>query len=110
MIVEPNFKIYALTSQLVYRQIIAQIIDIESEFPNMITGSITREKCRESFKKGLTTDQICMFLNEHAHPKMYDLTIFKNSSSQLISGLNPIKEQEEESKEDIESGGRAKLI
>lgn len=44
---------------------------IDVIFPNFIGGIITRHKIREAFRKGISAEQIAMFLNKHAHDQMY---------------------------------------
>jgi transcription initiation factor TFIIH subunit 4 len=36
----------------------------------MVTGSLTRDKIRESMEKGITADQMIQYLETHAHPVM----------------------------------------
>lgn len=71
IIVETNFRVYCYTSSGLYRAILQLFCKIDVIFPNFIGGIITRERVREAFKKGITAEQISMFLNKHAHEQMY---------------------------------------
>ena len=71
IIVETNFRVYCYTASGLYRSILDLFSRVEIVFPNFIGGQITREKVREAFQKGITADQIAMFLNKHAHEQMY---------------------------------------
>jgi transcription initiation factor TFIIH subunit 4 len=50
--------------------ILSLFIELKTRFPNMITGTLTRDKIRESMDKGITADQIIEYLETHAHPVM----------------------------------------
>ena len=71
LVIEPNFKVFAYTTNPTFRQLIHELATVQMEFPNMLAGKIDREKTIQAFQKGLTAEQIKMFLNEHAHRMMH---------------------------------------
>jgi hypothetical protein len=54
-----------------YKTILGLFCHIDIIFPNFIGGIITREHVREALSKGITANQIALFLNKHAHDQMY---------------------------------------
>ena len=54
----------------IYKSLVKYLIEVETEYPDLVTGMITREKIREALLNGLTTKQIENFLNDHAHDLM----------------------------------------
>ena len=71
IIVETNFQVYCYTETGLYRAIIDIFCKVDFIFYNFVCGMLTREKVREAFKKGISANQIAMFLNKHAHENMY---------------------------------------
>lgn len=48
-----------------------QFVEVDVIFPNLIGGTLTRDKAREAFRKGITAQQVSGFLTKHAHEQMY---------------------------------------
>jgi len=71
IIVETNFHVYCYTANEQYRAILDLFCKLDVIFPNFVGGIITRERIRAAFRKGITAQQIAMFLNKHAHEQMF---------------------------------------
>lgn len=70
VILETNYKLYAYTSSALQIAVLNLFCRLTARFPNMVCGALTRESIREALKKGITADQIVLYLGTHAHPQM----------------------------------------
>jgi transcription initiation factor TFIIH subunit 4 len=75
---------------------------------------ITREKVREAFRKGITADQIAMFLNKHAHEQMYikkELEFEKdNPAGILVDSREQVAERTKKQNKDVMMNTKASVI
>ena len=59
----------------------------------MVTGSLSRESCRQAFSNGITAEQIIYYLTTHAHPQMQKNVVKIQIMIQIIASLifkNPV--------------------
>ena len=70
IVVETNYRIYAYTSSPLQIAILQLFTRLNTRFPNMVAGKVTRESIRRAVAMGITSEQIISFLNTHAHPQM----------------------------------------
>ena len=70
IVIETNYRIYAYTNSNLQIAIIQLFTRLITQYPNMVTGKITRESIRRAVGMGITSDQIISFLITHAHPQM----------------------------------------
>ena len=70
IIIETNFRLYAYTSSPLQIAVLALFTRLQSRYPNMVTGRISRESIRRAIATGITADQIVSYLAAHAHPQM----------------------------------------
>ena len=70
IVIETNYRIYAYTSSPLQIAILQLFCRLNTRFPNMVAGKITRESIRRAVGMGITSEQIISFLDTHAHPQM----------------------------------------
>lgn len=70
IIVETNYRIYAYTNNPLRIAILSLFIKLNSVFPNMVTGKLTRSSVQAAIAQGITSHQIISYLTAHAHPVM----------------------------------------
>lgn len=70
VILETNYKIYAYTSSPLQIAVLDLFVDLNSRFPNMVSGQLTRNSIRKALTNGITADQVIQYLRTHAHPQM----------------------------------------
>ncbi|KAL6718433.1 RNA polymerase II transcription factor B 52 kDa subunit [Lecanora helva] len=70
IVIETNYRIYAYTNSNLQIAIIGLFTRLNTQYPNMVAGKITRESIRRAVSMGITSDQIISFLTSHAHPQM----------------------------------------
>ena len=70
IVIETNYRIYAYTNSNLQIAIIQLFTRLNTQYPNMVAGKITRESIRRAVSMGITSDQIISFLTTHAHPQM----------------------------------------
>ncbi|ODQ80569.1 hypothetical protein BABINDRAFT_160832 [Babjeviella inositovora NRRL Y-12698] len=70
VIIETNFKLYAYTTSPLLIAILNLFVHLKTRFANMICGQLTRESVRHALYNGITAEQIILFLENHAHPRM----------------------------------------
>ena len=70
IILETNFKIYAYTNNTLSISILSLFVHLKTRFPNLVTGTLSRESCQRAFEKGISAYQILKYLEDHAHPQM----------------------------------------
>lgn len=70
IVIETNYRIYAYTSSNLQIAILGLFTRLQTRYPNMVAGKITRESIRRAVAMGITSDQIISYLTTHAHPQM----------------------------------------
>ena len=70
IVIETNYRIYAYTSSTLQIAILQLFTRLQTRYPNMVAGKITRESIRRAVAMGITSDQIISYLTTHAHPQM----------------------------------------
>ncbi|KAI9338548.1 transcription factor Tfb2-domain-containing protein [Obelidium mucronatum] len=70
IIVETNFKVYAYTTSPLQIAVLSLFLSLKARFSNMVIGVLTRDSVRQAYDNGISADQICQFLTNHAHPEM----------------------------------------
>ena len=70
IVIETNYRIYAYTSSSLQIAILGLFTRLQTRYPNMVAGKITRESIRRAVAMGITSDQIISYLTTHAHPQM----------------------------------------
>ena len=66
IIVETNYKLYAYTDSSLQKSILSLFCAIRGAFPNMLFGTLTGDKLKEAFSKGISADQILGYLEKHS--------------------------------------------
>jgi len=70
IIMETNYRLYAYTTSALQIAILELFARLETRYPNMVAGKVTRRSVRRAVGMGITADQIIAFLSAHAHPQM----------------------------------------
>nr|XP_043626477.1 general transcription and DNA repair factor IIH subunit TFB2 isoform X2 [Erigeron canadensis] len=70
VVVETNFRLYAYSTSKLHCEILRLFARIEYQLPNLIVGAITKENLYKAFSNGITADQIILFLQQNAHPRV----------------------------------------
>lgn len=70
IILETNHRLYAYTNSQLQINILALFTRLNSRFPNLITGQITKGSINHAITLGITSDQIISYITTHAHPQM----------------------------------------
>ena len=70
IVIETNYRVYAYTSSALQIAILQLFTRLQTRYPNMVSGKITRESIRRAVAMGITSDQIISYLTTHAHPQM----------------------------------------
>lgn len=70
IIIETNYRMYAYTTSPLQIAIIQLFAKLETKYPNMVSGRITRSSIHRAIEMGITSQQILGFLETHAHPQM----------------------------------------
>jgi transcription initiation factor TFIIH subunit 4 len=70
IILETNHRLYAYTNSQLQINIIALFTNLNSRFPNLISGKITKGSINRAIQLGITSDQIISYITTHAHPQM----------------------------------------
>ncbi|KAH0565658.1 hypothetical protein GP486_000948 [Trichoglossum hirsutum] len=70
IVIETNYRIYAYTSSPLQIAVLNLFAKLETRFPNMVSGRISRKSIRVAIHMGITSDQIISYLTTHAHPQM----------------------------------------
>jgi transcription initiation factor TFIIH subunit 4 len=69
-IIETNFRLYAYTSSPLQIAVLNLFTKLNTRFPNMVSGRLTRDSIRNAIAAGITSEQIIQYLSTHAHPQM----------------------------------------
>ncbi|KAL4120363.1 hypothetical protein QTP88_013071 [Uroleucon formosanum] len=72
IVVETNFRIYAMTDSDLKVALVALFTHMLYRFPNMSAGILTRDSVRTALRSGITAAQIVRFLTVHTHPQMQE--------------------------------------
>ncbi|ORX56886.1 transcription factor TFIIH complex subunit Tfb2 [Hesseltinella vesiculosa] len=70
IILETNYRLYAYTDSPLQIAVLNLFVQLQSRFPNMVTGLVTRDSVRNALIKGITADQMITYMQSHAHPQM----------------------------------------
>lgn len=70
IIVETNYRLYAYTNSLLQIAILSLFTRLNTRFPNLVSGKITKESITRAVKHGISSSQILAYLSAHAHPQM----------------------------------------
>lgn len=70
IIVETNYRVYAYTNSALRVAILSLFTRLSTQYPNMVTGKITKESIQSAINYGITSQQIISYLTTHAHPVM----------------------------------------
>ncbi|KAF4306407.1 Transcription factor Tfb2 [Botryosphaeria dothidea] len=70
IIIETNYRLYAYTSSALQIAVLALFTDLETRFPNLVSGKLTKESVQRAIGLGITADQIISYLDTYAHPQM----------------------------------------
>ena len=67
IIVENTFKVYAYTNSKLQVGLLRLFVDIEYQLPNLIVGTISRDKVIGAVRNGISSEQVLKFLHANAH-------------------------------------------
>ncbi|MCJ1310747.1 RNA polymerase II transcription factor B 52 kDa subunit [Agyrium rufum] len=70
VVIETNYRLYAYTSSPLQIAILQLFCRLNTRYPNMVSGKISRESIRRAVAMGITSDQIISYMQNHAHPQM----------------------------------------
>ena len=70
IIIETNFRIYAYTDSPLRIAVLSLFTKLHTQYPNMVSGKITKASVRRALATGITANQIVSYLTAHAHPVM----------------------------------------
>lgn len=68
IIVETNYRMYAYTNSPLLISILSLFTQLQTRYPNLITGKITKNSVLSAIGMGITSQQIIAYLTTHAHP------------------------------------------
>lgn len=68
IIVETNYRLYAYTNSPLLISILSLFTQLQTRYPNLITGKITKSSILHAIAQGITSAQIISYLSTHAHP------------------------------------------
>ncbi|OJD39850.1 tfiih and nucleotide excision repair factor 3 complexes subunit [Diplodia corticola] len=70
IIIETNYRLYAYTSSELQIAVLGLFTELETRFPNLVSGKLTKESIQRAINLGITSDQIISYLDTYAHPQM----------------------------------------
>ncbi|EOD52920.1 putative tfiih and nucleotide excision repair factor 3 complexes subunit protein [Neofusicoccum parvum UCRNP2] len=70
IIIETNYRLYAYTSSELQIAVLNLFTELETRFPNLVSGKLTKESIQRAIGLGITSDQIISYLDTYAHPQM----------------------------------------
>jgi len=70
IVIETNYRLYAYTNSPLQIAVLALFTKLNTRYPNMVTGRITRDSMYNAISHGITSDQVISFLSTHAHPQL----------------------------------------
>lgn len=63
ILIETNYRIYAYTQSPLQIAILSLFISMQTRFPNMVVGTITRDSVREALVRGITAEQALIVID-----------------------------------------------
>lgn len=70
IIIETNYRLYAYTNSPLQIAVLALFTRMNTRYPNMVSGRVTRDSMYNAISHGITSDQVISFLSTHAHPQL----------------------------------------
>lgn len=70
IIIETNYRLYAYTSSPLQIAVLGLFTKLNTRYPNMVAGRISRDSIRRAISYGITSDQVISYLTTHAHPQL----------------------------------------
>lgn len=70
IIVETNYRLYAYTNSLLQIAVLSLFTNLNTRFPNLVSGKLTRASITRAVRTGISSAQIISYLSTHAHPQM----------------------------------------
>jgi len=70
IILETNHRLYAYTNSNLQTKILALFTKMNTRFPNLVSGLLTKASINKAISHGITSDQIISYISTHAHPQM----------------------------------------
>jgi transcription initiation factor TFIIH subunit 4 len=68
IIVETNYRLYAYTNSPLLISVLSLFVQLQTRYPNLIAGKITKNSVLSAIGMGITSQQIIAYLTTHAHP------------------------------------------
>jgi len=68
IVVESNMRLYAYSNSFLKLALISLFTKVENQFPNMISGHLTKESIQAAIRVGVEASEIIQFLENHIHP------------------------------------------
>lgn len=70
IIIETNYRLYAYTNSPLQIAVLSLFTKLNTRYPNMVSGRVSRDSIRTAIAHGITSDQIITYLSTHAHPQL----------------------------------------
>ena len=70
IVLETNFRLYAYTGSALWAQVLQIFMEVRYVLPNMIVGDLTRDSVLAASRRGVSSEDIRMFMERNAHPRM----------------------------------------
>lgn len=67
IIVESNFMLYAYTDSEVLIALLDLFAEVSTRLPNLCIARISRRSVRDAFRRGISAEQICRYLQQNRH-------------------------------------------
>lgn len=83
IIIETNYRIYAYTNSPLQIAVLALFAQLNTRYPNMVAGRVTRASMYNAISHGITSDQIISYLSTHAHPQLVKASMAKGGGPVL---------------------------
>jgi len=83
IIIETNYRIYAYTNSPLQIAVLALFTKLNTRYPNMVSGRVTRDSMYNAIAHGITSDQIISYLSTHAHPQLVKASMAKGGGPVL---------------------------
>jgi transcription initiation factor TFIIH subunit 4 len=74
IILETNHRLYAYTSSPLQIAVLDLFVKLNTRFPNLVSGKLTKDSVQRAIAHGITSDQIISYLSTNAHPQMQKTT------------------------------------
>jgi len=92
IIVETNMQVVAYVSNELHLALLKLFVDVHVRMPNMVMGTMTRDKAKRAFQMGIKVSQVENFLSSHAHPAT--IRAAENAGSDRLVPINVIEQLE----------------